>query len=149
LTPLVIKRIERINAKESRPPRGLFAISRKISSKVSDVVGGRRESMKMRNSIWKSSIIVIYGIRLSMKSRNGKIAIKKLNAIALALVEKVPSIIPPEYITQRSKRLKPSIPGRITLRVFLSSEAEILSSKVFAFFFTRIYYMAFKLISIL
>ena len=35
-----------------------------------------------------------YGIRFSRKSRKGKRAIKKLNAIDPALEEKVPSIIP-------------------------------------------------------
>jgi len=72
---------------------------------------------KTKNCNWKSSIKFTYGIKLSMNSKNGKRAIKKLKATALALVEKVPLIIPPEYISQRSKNVRPSKPGKITLDV--------------------------------
>ena len=95
-TPLVIKNTESINATDNNPPLGVLAISSKIVPKKSEVSGGNRESIKTRNSIWKSSMKVMYGIKFSTNSRNGKIAIKKLNAMLLARVEKVPFTIPPQ-----------------------------------------------------
>jgi hypothetical protein len=96
LIPFAIKKIESKKVKESNPPLGLLAISKNISSNNSEVVGGSSESINTRNCSWKSSIKLIYGIRLRINIRKGKMAMKKLNAMALALVEKVPCIIPPE-----------------------------------------------------
>jgi hypothetical protein len=56
-----------------------------------------------------------YGIRFSKKSRKGKRAIKKLNAIDPALEEKVPSIIPIKYVFIRSYIDNPLSPGNFIL----------------------------------
>jgi len=55
----------------------------------------------------------MYGIKINIKSKKGKIAIKKLKATALALVVNAPCIIPRIYISNKSKIERPVNPGSL------------------------------------
>jgi hypothetical protein len=65
------------------------------------VLGGRDVSKKFKKSDWNPSK-GIYGMRIIIKSKNGKRAIKKLKATALARIETAPLIKPKTYISKRS-----------------------------------------------
>jgi hypothetical protein len=56
----------------------------------------------------------MYGIRIIINNKKGNIAVKKLNAMALARVVSAPLKIPITYISNRSYTVKPLNPGRLT-----------------------------------
>ena len=57
---------------------------------------------KARNNTESKLSIGIKAIRFNMKRRNGKSAMKKLNAILPALEDKAPFTIPERYISDKS-----------------------------------------------
>jgi hypothetical protein len=76
-------------------------VSKILLIKKSVVVGGNIESKKIKKSCLKLST-GMKGITAIMKRTNGKIAIKKLRVIELALVVSAPFIIPPKYNFNKS-----------------------------------------------
>ena len=94
LTPLAIKAIDNTKTEDNKPPRWDWSIFSKIFwKKNSEVFGGKKESKNLKNSILKSSIGT-YGITIKTNNKNGNNAIKKLKAMALALVVRAPFAIP-------------------------------------------------------
>jgi|TARA_B100000497_G_scaffold124692_1_gene159757 hypothetical protein len=110
---LAIKNIEIKKTVERRPPVcSLLIFSKILLLKKSEVCGGKIESKKFKKSTLNDSN-GIYGIKIIINNKNGNIAVKKLNAIALALVDRAPLKIPIIYISSKSYKESPSSPGSL------------------------------------
>jgi len=112
LTPFAVRIIDNKKTEDNNPPRGLFCMSKKISEKKVSLLLGTNISMKF-NKIESKLSIGIKGIKFKMKSKKGKIAIKKLKEILPARAVKAPFINPKKYISKRSYKENPLKPGNL------------------------------------
>jgi hypothetical protein len=88
------------------------------------VWGGKMESKKFKKSTLKLSN-GMYGIKIIINNKNGNMAVKKLNAIALARVVSAPLKIPIMYISRRSNKERPSKPGSLIRFKSLATQLRI------------------------
>tara|TARA_B100000497_G_scaffold119670_1_gene147268 strand:- start:1264 stop:1614 length:351 start_codon:yes stop_codon:yes gene_type:complete len=107
--------------------------SKILSLKKSEVCGGKNESKKFKKSNLKDSN-GMYGIKIMINNKNGNIAVKKLNAIALARIEIAPLKIPIVYISNRSNNESPSNPGSLILFKILAIQFTIGILSIYFFF---------------
>ena len=93
--------MERKNVVDNNPRLGFDWISCKTPFRKSCASEGATDKKK-DEKVSSIFVIGINGMRLSTKIKNGKSAIKKLKAIALALIVRAPWIIPKIYISSKS-----------------------------------------------